>query len=60
MGLSVSEVMAMPLHDYQAAVHHFAKAQPGAEKDEAETLADVEFDEMMVGMAAFERSQVVH
>jgi hypothetical protein len=58
MGLSPDQVLAMTLHDYQAALFYFARSQ-GGEIDE-DTLGDDEFDEMMVGMAAFERSQVVH
>lgn len=58
MGLSPDEVLDMSMHDYEAALHHFAKAQ-GADDDEP-ALEDDEFDEMMVGLAAHEQSQARH
>lgn len=50
MGLGASEVLAMPLHDYQAALHHYAKAQGG--DDDADALGEEDFDEMLVSLAA--------
>lgn len=48
MGLSPTEVLDMPLHDYEAAVHHFAKSQGG--EDDGEALSGDEFDEMLAGL----------
>lgn len=47
MGLSVEQTLAMSLHDYQAAVFHFNKANSPDEEDSA-PLSDGDFDEMMV------------
>lgn len=58
MGLSPDEVLDMEMPDYDAAIYHFAKAQDADE--DASALDEAEFDEMMVGMAAFEQSQAVH
>lgn len=57
MGLSPQDVLDLPLHDYEAAVHHFARSQGGP--DEGEALSDDDFDEMMVGLAGFE-SRAAH
>lgn len=48
MGLPPSEVMAMPLHDYQAALHFWNKAH--SSEDDDEPLTADEFDDMLAGM----------
>lgn len=50
MGIPPSEVLAMSLHDYQAAIHHWSKGS----EEEAETLSGDDFDEMMIAMASME------
>lgn len=50
MGMSPSEVLALPFHDYQAALHHYNKAQAGSDSDDAPLGGD-DFDEMLVGLA---------
>lgn len=47
MGMSPAEVLDLPLCDYQASVHHYAKAQGGEEES---GLSGDEFDEMLVGL----------
>lgn len=51
MGLSADQVLAMPLYDYQAAIHHFNVAQGADEESDQEQLSEDDFDEMLVGMA---------
>lgn len=51
MGMSPDEVLAMPLYDYQAALHHFNLAQGSQDEDEAPLGGD-EFDEMRIALAA--------
>ncbi|KEZ17157.1 hypothetical protein CP98_03655 [Sphingobium yanoikuyae] len=48
MGLSVSEVMGMTLHDYQAAIYHF-NLQNAPEQEMPALDAD-EFDDMLLGL----------
>ncbi|EHJ62829.1 hypothetical protein [Novosphingobium pentaromativorans] len=55
MGIAPSEVLSMSLYDYQAALHHWAKAQ-GSDDDEVEALTPEEFDELLITAA----SQGVH
>lgn len=50
MGLTPEQTLAMPLHDYQAAVFHFNKAN-AAEEDGNDPLSEEDFDEMMIAMA---------
>lgn len=50
MGIAPSEALGMSLHDYQAAVYHFAKAQGGDEDDEA--LSEKDFDDMLADMSS--------
>lgn len=49
MGIAPSEALAMTLHDYQAAVFHFARAQGGEDDDET-PLSEGDFDEMLFGV----------
>lgn len=41
----------MSLHDYQAAIHHFNRANSANEDGDDAPLSDNDFDEMMVAMA---------
>jgi len=49
MGLTPEAVLAMPFHDYQAALYHFSKAQ-GGEKEVPEVAAD-DYNDMMASLA---------
>jgi hypothetical protein len=51
MGLSPDQILGLPLHDYQAAIHHFNRANSSVEEDDDAPLSDSDFDEMMVAMA---------
>jgi hypothetical protein len=46
------DALAMPLHDYQAALYHYAKATRSSEDDDEDALSEGDFDEMLVGMAS--------
>jgi hypothetical protein len=50
MGIAPSEVLAMPLHDYQAAFHHWTRAN--SSEDDDEPLSETDFDEMLDDMAS--------
>jgi hypothetical protein len=49
MKMSISEVLAMPLYDYQAAIHAHNLAQGDGE--DAKPLTEQDFDDMLFGMA---------
>lgn len=51
MGIPPGEALAMSLHDYQAALYFFAKAQGSDDDDEAPLSAD-EFDDMLADMTS--------
>lgn len=51
MGISPTEVLAMPLHDYQAALFHFARAQ-GSDDDDPTPLGDGEYDDMVNALSS--------
>jgi hypothetical protein len=50
MGLAPDQVMAMSLHDYQAAIHWLNRDRAG-EEEQTEALGEDEWDEMRVSMA---------
>jgi hypothetical protein len=50
MGMAPEQALAMPMHDYQAAIYHFNRDR--TPPDEAEALSDDDFEEMKVAMAA--------
>lgn len=51
MGLSPDQVMAMPLHDYQAAIYHMNKSRD-PDGDDVDPLSAEEFEEMFADLEA--------
>lgn len=51
MGLAPEQVLAMPLYDYQAAIHFLNRDRAG-EDDEEAPLGEDDWEEMQVAMAA--------
>jgi len=45
------DTMSMPLHDYQAAIHHFNRAHGDGGAEPAGELSEDDFDEMLIGLA---------